>query len=117
VSRRPEDEVIDLRVRRHHQDHDLGAVADLRGRPAGPHALPGGAAHRFLVDVGAAHLEPLGDHVACHLQAHGAEADHARSRESLTLPIPGQLGGIGIQLPRRRFDFLRLFYQKKVAGT
>ena len=57
-------------------------VADLGGRSACPHAVPRGAAHRIRIDVGADDLEPFGDHVACHLQAHGAEADHAGACDS-----------------------------------
>jgi len=55
-------------------------------------AMRRASAHGVFVDIGTVDLEPLGRHVARHLQPHGAEADHARSGDSRfrhAVPLPG----------------------------
>ena len=71
------DRVLYLLVVRYHDDDDLGMGAHLRRRKTGLHAVSERPLHGIDVHVEAHDLEAFADQVPRHLQAHGAQPDHA----------------------------------------
>ena len=70
------DDLVHLLIGRHHDDHHLGVIADLRRREARCRAVLDRPTHGVHVHVVAGDVEALAQQVPRHLQAHGAEADH-----------------------------------------
>ncbi len=69
------DDLVHLLIACHHDDHDLGVIADLRRREARFRALLDRPTHGVHVHVVTGDIKALAQQVPRHLQAHGAEAD------------------------------------------
>ena len=88
------DDLFHLLIARHHHDHHFGVIADLRRGKARCGAVLDRPAHGVHVDVVAGDGEALAQHVARHLQAHGAEADHPGTCYRLCFHVHSRSGRV-----------------------